>query len=123
LQINLKGLDGLQGPVYVGTGCVFRRQALYGYDPPAKDVKTKKAAMANFCLDFCCGPRKTRKKMTSLGKVSAHKKNAPSRTDSSIPIFTLEDIEEGLEGTKISLNFCISYYYIIILQVIFEKFY
>lgn len=109
--------------MYVGTGCVFRRQALYGYDPPAKDVKTKKAAMANFCLDFCCGPRKTRKKMTSLGKVSAHKKNAPSRTDSSIPIFTLEDIEEGLEGTKISLNFCISYYYIIILQVIFEKFY
>jgi hypothetical protein len=39
--------------------------------------------------------------MTSLGKVSAHKKNAPSRTDSSIPIFTLEDIEEGLEGIKI----------------------
>jgi cellulose synthase A len=97
-DINLKGLDGLQGPVYVGTGCVFRRQALYGYDPPAKDVKTKKAAMATFCLDFCCGPRKTRKKTTSLGKVSAHKKNAPSRTDSSIPIFTLEDIEEGLEG-------------------------
>jgi hypothetical protein len=30
--------------------------------------------------------------------VSSHKKNAPSRTDSSIPIFTLEDIEEGLEG-------------------------
>jgi len=98
----LKGLDGLQGPVYVGTGCVFRRQALYGYDPPAKDVKTKKAAMANLCLDFCCGPRKTRKKTTSLGKVSSHKKNAPSRTDSSIPIFTLEDIEEGLEGKKIT---------------------
>ncbi|ONM06324.1 Cellulose synthase-like protein D3 [Zea mays] len=28
------GLDGLQGPIYVGTGCVFRRSALYGVDPP-----------------------------------------------------------------------------------------
>ncbi|THU59999.1 hypothetical protein C4D60_Mb07t08000 [Musa balbisiana] len=33
-DINMKGLDGIQGPVYVGTGCVFRRQALYGYNPP-----------------------------------------------------------------------------------------
>jgi mixed-linked glucan synthase len=28
------GLDGLQGPIYVGTGCMFRRAALYGVDPP-----------------------------------------------------------------------------------------
>ncbi|KAK6125740.1 hypothetical protein DH2020_040514 [Rehmannia glutinosa] len=35
-DINMKGLDGLQGPIYVGTGCVFRRQALYGFDAPAK---------------------------------------------------------------------------------------
>ncbi|RLN38635.1 putative mixed-linked glucan synthase 7 [Panicum miliaceum] len=28
------GLDGLQGPIYVGTGCMFRRTALYGVDPP-----------------------------------------------------------------------------------------
>uniref|UniRef100_A0A0E0DH57 Uncharacterized protein n=1 Tax=Oryza meridionalis TaxID=40149 RepID=A0A0E0DH57_9ORYZ len=27
-------LDGLQGPIYVGTGCLFRRVALYGVDPP-----------------------------------------------------------------------------------------
>nr|POF27098.1 cellulose synthase a catalytic subunit 8 [udp-forming] [Quercus suber] len=31
----MKGLDGIQGPVYVGTGCVFNRQALYGYGPPS----------------------------------------------------------------------------------------
>ncbi|KAJ0969571.1 hypothetical protein J5N97_022448 [Dioscorea zingiberensis] len=30
MSINMKGLDGIQGPIYVGTGCVFRRQALYG---------------------------------------------------------------------------------------------
>uniref|UniRef100_A0A2N9G130 Cellulose synthase-like protein D1 n=1 Tax=Fagus sylvatica TaxID=28930 RepID=A0A2N9G130_FAGSY len=31
---NMRALDGLQGPVYVGTGCMFRRYALYGYHPP-----------------------------------------------------------------------------------------
>lgn len=31
---NMRALDGLQGPVYVGTGCMFRRYALYGFQPP-----------------------------------------------------------------------------------------
>ncbi|ONI26096.1 hypothetical protein PRUPE_1G003500 [Prunus persica] len=31
---NMRALDGLQGPVYVGTGCMFRRFALYGFHPP-----------------------------------------------------------------------------------------
>ncbi|TVU38485.1 hypothetical protein EJB05_11857, partial [Eragrostis curvula] len=31
---TLLGLNGLQGPSYVGTGCMFRRAALYGADPP-----------------------------------------------------------------------------------------
>lgn len=30
----MRALDGLQGPVYVGTGCMFRRFALYGFQPP-----------------------------------------------------------------------------------------
>lgn len=30
----MRALDGLQGPVYVGTGCMFRRFALYGFHPP-----------------------------------------------------------------------------------------
>ncbi|KAL3514921.1 hypothetical protein ACH5RR_021823 [Cinchona calisaya] len=33
---NMRALDGIQGPVYVGTGCMFRRFALYGFDPPNK---------------------------------------------------------------------------------------
>lgn len=37
-DVNMRALDGLQGPVYVGTGCLFRRMALYGFEPPrAKD--------------------------------------------------------------------------------------
>ncbi|XP_059669765.1 cellulose synthase-like protein D3 isoform X1 [Cornus florida] len=39
---NMRALDGLQGPVYVGTGCLFRRIALYGFDPPrSKDNHPK----------------------------------------------------------------------------------
>ncbi|CAL0304941.1 unnamed protein product [Lupinus luteus] len=33
-DITLRCLDGIQGPVYVGSGCIFRRKALYGFDPP-----------------------------------------------------------------------------------------
>ncbi|KAE8693200.1 Cellulose synthase-like protein D2 [Hibiscus syriacus] len=33
-DVNMRALDGLQGPVYVGTGCLFRRTALYGFEPP-----------------------------------------------------------------------------------------
>ncbi|KAK6126983.1 hypothetical protein DH2020_039272 [Rehmannia glutinosa] len=54
-DINMKGLDGIQGPVYVGTGCVFRRQALYGYDPP-KGPKRPKMLSCDCCP--CFGRRK-----------------------------------------------------------------
>ena len=30
----MRALDGLQGLMYVGIGCVLRRIALYGFDPP-----------------------------------------------------------------------------------------
>jgi cellulose synthase-like protein len=40
---NMRALDGLQGPFYVGTGCMFRRFALYGFDPPTGDWKMTKA--------------------------------------------------------------------------------
>ncbi|KAJ0978717.1 hypothetical protein J5N97_014191 [Dioscorea zingiberensis] len=35
-DIILKGLDGIQGPFYVGSGCLFNRQALYGYYPSSE---------------------------------------------------------------------------------------
>ncbi|XP_039047811.1 cellulose synthase-like protein D4 [Hibiscus syriacus] len=37
---NMRALDGVQGPVYVGTGCMFRRFALYAFDPPNPDKMT-----------------------------------------------------------------------------------
>ncbi|XP_010555163.1 PREDICTED: cellulose synthase-like protein D4 [Tarenaya hassleriana] len=39
---NMRALDGVQGPVYVGTGCMFRRFALYGFDPPNPDKLLEK---------------------------------------------------------------------------------
>lgn len=36
MQLTLKGMDGLQGPPYLGTGCVHKREALYGQRPHAK---------------------------------------------------------------------------------------
>jgi len=93
-DINLKGLDGIQGPVYVGTGCVFRRQALYGYEAPYKGGKPPKSSCGGCCPSWCCGSRKKDKKFMPS------KKKGPVRTDSTIPIFDLEDIEEGVEGIE-----------------------
>ncbi|CAH8269764.1 unnamed protein product [Arabidopsis lyrata] len=33
-DVSMRALDGIQGPMYVGTGCIFRRTALYGFSPP-----------------------------------------------------------------------------------------
>ncbi|XP_073525395.1 LOW QUALITY PROTEIN: uncharacterized protein [Phyllobates terribilis] len=63
-DINMKGLDGIQGPVYVGTGCVFRRQALYGYEPPKK-AKRPKMVSCDCCP--CFGRRKKNQKYNKHG--------------------------------------------------------
>ncbi|KAH0463657.1 hypothetical protein IEQ34_008239 [Dendrobium chrysotoxum] len=49
--INMKGLDGIQDLVYVGTSCVFRYQALYGYNPP-KGPKRPKMVSCDCCPYF-----------------------------------------------------------------------
>ncbi|PPS17512.1 hypothetical protein GOBAR_AA03078 [Gossypium barbadense] len=63
-DINMLGLDGLQGPVYVGTGCVFNRQALYGYDPPVSEKRPKMTCdcWPSWCCCCCGGSRKKSKK-------------------------------------------------------------
>lgn len=95
-DINMKGLDGIQGPVYVGTGCVFNRQALYGYDPPVSQKKPKMTCdcWPSWCC-CCCGSRKKTKK--SSKKFFGRKKSSKP-TEIAAPIFSLEEIEEGLEG-------------------------
>jgi cellulose synthase A len=93
-DINLKGLDGIQGPMYVGTGCVFRRQALYGYEAPYKGGKPPQSSCSGLCPSWLfASPKSSKNSKSSL-------KKGPVRTDSTIPIFSLEDIEEGVEGIE-----------------------
>ncbi|KAI5076718.1 hypothetical protein GOP47_0008783 [Adiantum capillus-veneris] len=94
-DINMKGLDGVQGPVYVGTGCVFRRQALYGYEPPHK---VKKQSMACDCLPgFLCGPSRPKKPKAKKSKKAKTTKPL-AKTSSNMSASNLENIEEGVEG-------------------------
>ncbi|CAA0812895.1 Probable cellulose synthase A catalytic subunit 9 [Striga hermonthica] len=91
-DINMKGLDGIQGPIYVGTGCVFRRQALYGYDAPKKKKPPRKTC--NCLPKWCCccfGSRKRNKK----GKSNENKKTTKNREASLTQIHALENIEDG----------------------------
>ncbi|XP_010687624.2 cellulose synthase A catalytic subunit 7 [UDP-forming] [Beta vulgaris subsp. vulgaris] len=81
-DINMKGLDGIQGPVYVGTGCVFRRQALYGYEPPKRPKRPKMVSCA------CC-PCFGRRKKHQKSKLSA-------KGDANIDVQGYEDDQELL---------------------------
>ncbi|KAL7176164.1 hypothetical protein ACSBR2_029676 [Camellia fascicularis] len=95
-DINMKGLDGIQGPIYVGTGCVFRRQALYGYDAPIKKKPPGKTCncLPKWCC-CCCGSKKKSKK----AKSKESKKKTKSR-EALTQIHALENIEEGIEGIE-----------------------
>uniref|UniRef100_A0A5B7ARF4 cellulose synthase (UDP-forming) n=1 Tax=Davidia involucrata TaxID=16924 RepID=A0A5B7ARF4_DAVIN len=106
-DINMKGLDGIQGPIYVGTGCVFRRQALYGFDAP----KTKKPptrtcnCLPKWCYCGCCCSERKKKK-TNKPKSETKQKNF-KKDDASV--CALEGIEEhgaqgkGMEGEHLAL--------------------
>ncbi|KAI6699734.1 hypothetical protein NL676_014058 [Syzygium grande] len=91
-DINMKGLDGLQGPIYVGTGCVFRRQALYGHDAPSKKKPPSKTCNCwpKWCC-LCCGGRKNKK-----GKTKRERSKKPKNRETSKQIHALENIEEGV---------------------------
>ncbi|KAF9688510.1 hypothetical protein SADUNF_Sadunf02G0204500 [Salix dunnii] len=105
-DINMKGLDGIQGPVYVGTGCVFNRQSLYGYDPPVSEKRPKMTCdcWPSWCCCCCGGSRKKSKKKgqrSLLGGLYPMKKKMMGKKytrKASGPVFDLEEIEEGLEG-------------------------
>lgn len=79
----MKGLDGIQGPVYVGTGCVFYRQALYGYGPQSLPALSKPSSSSSWC---CCGPKKPKKDLEEFQRDSR-------RDDLNAAIFNLKEIE------------------------------
>ncbi|ONM06411.1 Thymidylate kinase [Zea mays] len=76
----MKGLDGIQGPIYVGTGCVFRRHALYGYDAPTTTKPPSKTCNCwpkSCCL--CCG---SKRKCSKAKKKQEHQKKVKCRNAS-----------------------------------------
>ncbi|KAK1286826.1 Cellulose synthase A catalytic subunit 8 [UDP-forming] [Acorus calamus] len=83
-QVNMKGLDGIQGPVYVGTGCMFNRQALYGYGPPSLPTLPKDSSCSFCCC--CCRPKKPSKDKTEIYRDS-------KREDLNAAIFNLGEID------------------------------
>ncbi|RWR72791.1 putative cellulose synthase A catalytic subunit 5 UDP-forming [Cinnamomum micranthum f. kanehirae] len=92
-DINMKGLDGIQGPIYVGTGCVFRRQALYGYDAPK--IKKPPTRTCNCWPKWCCGGCCSGRKKKKTAKSKKDKKRNSGRGGAG---GALEGIEEGIEG-------------------------
>ena len=93
LQITLRGFDGIQGPVYVGTGCFFNRQALYGYDPVLSEKDLEPT-----CFLRCCWGSRKKSKRENKGYVDDKKRT--KRIEYTIPIFSFKDIEEVVEGEK-----------------------
>ncbi|CAI9758293.1 unnamed protein product [Fraxinus pennsylvanica] len=95
-DINMKGLDGLQGPIYVGTGGVFRRQALYGYDAPIEKKPPSKTCNCwpKWCC-LCCGSRKN-----GRPKLKKDKMQKLKQKEASEQIHALETIKESSEDTK-----------------------
>lgn len=90
-DVNMKGLDGIQGPVYVGTGCVFNRQALYGYGPPSLPNLPKASSSSSSCswcgCCSCCCPTKKASKDPS----DVHRDAKREELDAAI--FNLREID------------------------------
>ncbi|KAK9073100.1 hypothetical protein SSX86_007422 [Deinandra increscens subsp. villosa] len=95
-DINMKGLDGIQGPIYVGTGCVFRRQALYGFDAPTKKKPPGKTCncLPKWCL-FCFSSRNKKK---GNGNSKRIMKKMKKMMEVSTRIHALENIDKEIEG-------------------------
>ena len=82
----MKCLDGIQGPVYVGSGCCFNRKALYRFDPAFSKDDDEDAPVH-------------RSRWWCFGKV---KKRALRRTMSTVPLLDLEDTDKLTEeGTSV----------------------
>ena len=85
----MKGLDGIQGPIYVGTGCVFRRHAFYGFDAPETKSQTR---TCNCLPKWCCCFGKRKKEKAVKPKLDIKKKNFLKGD-------ALEGMEEYIKGT------------------------
>ncbi|WVZ79514.1 hypothetical protein U9M48_027085 [Paspalum notatum var. saurae] len=83
VQIDMKCMDGIQGPPYVGSGCCFNRKALYGFDPAFSEDDDDEAP-AHWSR-WCFGKAKER---------------ALRRTMSAVPLLDSEDTDEQTQAGR-----------------------
>ncbi|CAD5183091.1 unnamed protein product [Musa acuminata subsp. malaccensis] len=81
-DVTMRAMDGLQGPMYVGTGCIFRRTALYGFSPPRATEH-----------HGWFGRKKT--KLFLLRKPTMGKKHDREENDIVLPPIGDDDLDEG----------------------------
>ncbi|XP_057454077.1 probable cellulose synthase A catalytic subunit 3 [UDP-forming] isoform X2 [Lotus japonicus] len=102
-DINMKGLDGIQGPTFVGIGCVFRRQALYGFDAPRKKKPPTKTCncWSKCCCGWCCmGKRKKKLKKSKVETMeTSHRK---VHSEASLAEKSIELSTKGLEDETLA---------------------
>lgn len=91
----MKGLDGIQGPIYVGTGCVFKRHTLYGYDAPRKKKTPTKTCNCwpKWCCLNCCLRKKSKTINTKGSNTKVHD------AEVSMADYALTCTEQGTRGT------------------------
>ncbi|XP_048134035.1 cellulose synthase A catalytic subunit 3 [UDP-forming]-like [Rhodamnia argentea] len=82
----------IQGPLYVGTGCIFNRRALYGYEAPGK-IRQREQGILSMCFGGSCREGSTAKKRTDE-RMKISSKNA----EPDAPMVDLERSQEGIEG-------------------------
>ncbi|XP_050233973.1 probable cellulose synthase A catalytic subunit 3 [UDP-forming] [Mercurialis annua] len=96
-DINMKGLDGLQGPIYAGTGCVFRRQAFYGlYAPKVKQLSSRTCNCFPKWFCRCCSLGRKKKKKGTKPKPETETDKMASKTCAHGS--ALENTKVGFEG-------------------------
>ncbi|XP_028794554.1 cellulose synthase A catalytic subunit 4 [UDP-forming]-like [Neltuma alba] len=93
-NINMKSLDGIQGPEYFGTGCVLNRRALYGYDPQIfkRSSKINCDWWPMWC-SCCCGGSDS---VIDLEEIDENLEDYDK-----LDIFDLKDMEESLESSDV----------------------
>ncbi|KAI9073152.1 hypothetical protein K1719_044884 [Acacia pycnantha] len=101
LDINMKGMDGIQGPIYVGTGCVFKRHTLYGYDAPRKKKTPTKTCNCwpKWCCCLCfCLRNKKKKSKNSRFDFEDSSKTKVHDAEISMKDYALTCTEQGTKG-------------------------
>ncbi|XLR68740.1 hypothetical protein S83_019412 [Arachis hypogaea] len=82
-----------QRPMYVGIGCVFNRQALYGYSPPS--MPNLPRSSSSCCC--CCPSKKAKKDVFELYKDA-------KREELHASIFNLREIRERVKNLMLPFS-------------------